>query len=61
MYQFFTDWTEVFISNCDKGAISNLEYMYREVVDGDSRTNSALESWISASMLDTVKIEKFLA
>ena len=35
--------------------------MYREVVDGDSRTNNALESWISASMLDTVKIEKFLA
>ena len=33
----------------------------RKVVDGDQGTNNALESWISASMLDTVKMDKSLA
>ena len=32
--------------------------MYREVLDGDPSTNNASESWISASKLDTIKIEK---
>ena len=33
----------------------------REVVDGDPSTNNVSESWISASKLDTIKIEKSLA
>ena len=35
--------------------------MYREIFYGDSNTNDASESWISASKLDTIKIEKSLA
>ena len=51
----------MFKLNCDKGAISNLECMYREVVNGDPRTNNACESGLSASKLGTIKMEKFLA
>ena len=35
--------------------------MYREFVNGDPRTNNASKSVISASKLDTIKMEKFLA
>ena len=35
--------------------------MYREVFDGDPSTNNASESWVSASKLDTIKIDKSLA
>ena len=33
----------------------------RKVVDGYPSTNNASESWISASKLDTIKMEKSLA